>query len=334
MANQEENHIKLGIFVIAGLAVLILAFYFIGKNHSIFGSNMKIKARFSNLAGLQTGDNVLYAGIQAGTVGDMTFSNDSTIEVTMLVDNSISKYIHRNAVASIGTEGLMGNKVINIVPQGGNVGVIKPGELLSVKQPLSTDQMLETLSRTNNNIADISADLKITTKRLNNSALWDILADKKTAGSLKSTLLNLQRVTGNANELSENLNIVIKNLKNGKGTAGAILSDTAMAGNLQQAILNIRAGGEHIGKLSMRLDTIAYGLNTQLQNGKGVLHTLLKDSLAAANLSRSLDNIQKGTAAFSQDMEALKHNFLLRGYFNKLEKEKKKKAARAPAGSK
>jgi len=326
MANQEQNHIKLGIFVISGLTVLILAFYFVGKNHSLFGSNLKIKARFSNLAGLEKGDNVLYAGIQAGTVGDMIFINDSTIEVTMLIDKGIGSYIHRNAIASIGTEGLMGNKVINITPQGKNSVAIKPDDVLEIRRPLNTDQMLETLSRTNENIADISGDLKITTQRLNNSALWDLLGDKKTAINLKKTLFNLQRVTGNANEISQNLNVVIKNLRQGKGTAGAILSDTVMAGNLGQAIQNIRIDGERIGRLTTHLDTMAQGLNNQLQNSKGVLHTLLKDSLAATNFSQSLDNIQKGTAAFSQDMEALKHNFLLRGYFNKLEKEKKKAA--------
>ncbi|MGZ3873326.1 MAG: MlaD family protein [Mucilaginibacter sp.] len=327
MANQEGNHIKLGIFVISGLAVLILAFYLVGKNHNLFGNNIKLKARFSNLAGLQKGDNVLYAGIQAGTVSDMVFSNDSTIEVSMLIDSKVSTYIRRNALASIGTEGLMGNKVINITPRAGKSDNIKPGDILNIRRPVSTDQMMETLSRTNDNIADISGDLKTTVKRLNNSALWDLLTDKKIAGSLKTTLFNLEHVTGNANKLSQNLNRVVKDLRQGKGAVGKVLSDTTLAVNLQQAVRNIRLDGEIIGRLGTRLDTVVNDLNSQLQGRKGVIHTLLRDSLAAANLSKSLDNIQKGTAAFNQDMEALKHNFLLRGYFKKLEKEQKKTAA-------
>lgn len=333
MANQEGNHIKLGIFVISGLAVLILAFYLVGKNHNLFGNNIKLKARFSNLAGLQKGDNVLYAGIQAGTVSDMVFSNDSTIEVSMLIDNKVSTYIHSNAVASIGTEGLMGNKVINITPRGGVSDNIKPGDILNIRRPVSTDQMMETLSRTNDNIADISGDLKTTVKRLNNSALWDLLTDKKIAGSLKTTLFNLEHVTGNANKLSQNLNRLVKDLRQGKGAVGTVLSDTTLATNLQQAVRNIRLDGEIIGRLGTRLDTMVNDLNNQFQGRKGVIHTLLRDSLAAANLSKSLDNIQKGTAAFSQDMEALKHNFLLRGYFKKLEKDQKKSAP-TPTGSK
>lgn len=116
MTNQEGNNIKLGVFVMTGLLALILAFYLIGKNHNLFGSDFKIRIRFSNLNGLTEGNNVLFSGIQAGTVKTIHMMNDTTIEVTVLVDNKIRSYIRKNAVATIGTEGLMGNKIVNILP--------------------------------------------------------------------------------------------------------------------------------------------------------------------------------------------------------------------------
>lgn len=116
MAKQGENNIKLGVFVLAGLIVMIFAFYMIGANTSMFGGSFKLKARFSNLNGLVEGNNVLFSGIQAGTVKSIDIINDTTIEVTMLIDSKVHGFIHNNAEAAIGTEGLMGNKVVNILP--------------------------------------------------------------------------------------------------------------------------------------------------------------------------------------------------------------------------
>jgi phospholipid/cholesterol/gamma-HCH transport system substrate-binding protein len=116
MEKQGENNVKLGVFVLTGLIVLIVAFYIIGKNRSLFGDNFELKARFSNLKGLIEGDNVSFSGIQAGTVKSISLINDTTIEVLLLIDSKIKPYIHKNATASIGTEGMIGEKVVNIIP--------------------------------------------------------------------------------------------------------------------------------------------------------------------------------------------------------------------------
>ncbi len=78
-----------------------------------------------------------------------------------LVDKPMLPYIHKNARVSIGTEGLMGNKIINILPVNESAPPVREGDLLTASQALSTDEMLQTLDRTNTNIADISEDLKV-----------------------------------------------------------------------------------------------------------------------------------------------------------------------------
>lgn len=93
MANQGENNIKLGVFILAGLLVLMLSFYMIGKNHNMFGSDFKLKVHFTNLNGLMEGNNVLFSGIQAGTVTNIELLNDTTIEVTLMIDNNVRAYI-------------------------------------------------------------------------------------------------------------------------------------------------------------------------------------------------------------------------------------------------
>lgn len=318
MANQGENNIKLGVFVLAGLMALILAFYMIGKNHNMFGSNFVIKARFSNLNGLVEGNNVLFSGIQAGTVKSVSLINDTTIEVTLLIDNKIRSYIHKNAIASIGTEGLMGNKIVNITPSPGTSPGVEEGGLLISQKNINTDEMLQTLSKTNKNIAGISEALKITVLRINKSALLDLLNDSSIGKSLKSSLLHINQTTANASKMSNSLNLLVAQIKAGKGGAGILLADTGFAKNLQEAMVKIRLAGDNADKLVAQL-------NKDFAQGKGPLNALLRDSVTARNISLSLENIQKGTDGFNQNMEALKHNFLFRGYFKNLEKAKKKK---------
>ena len=324
MAKQRENNIKLGVFVFAGMLALIFSFYLIGKNHNLFGSDFELKVRFSNLNGLMEGDNVLFSGIQAGTVKSFNMINDTSIEVTLMIDNKIKDYIPKNAVASIGTEGLMGNKIVNILPVKRTAVKVHEGDLLPAQKMLNTDEMLQTLSKTNNNLAVISEGIKGVVLRINGSDIMTLLNDKRIGASLRSSLENIDKTTANAKVMSYNLNDIVAQIRKGKGAAGALLTDTGFAGNLKEALAKIKSASDNADKLTVQLNTLVNNINQDLTDGKGAAHSLLRDSVIANNFKKSMDNIEKGTDSFSQDMEALKHNFLLRGYFKNLEKQQKK----------
>ncbi|MDR3697429.1 MlaD family protein [Mucilaginibacter sp.] len=324
MANQVENNAKLGLFVTIGLLALIFSFYMIGKNQNLFGANFQLKVRFSNTSGLIEGDNVLFAGIQAGTVKNIEIVNDSTIEVLLTIDDKVKPFIKENALASIGTEGLMGEKVVNITPPKVPGRRVKDGDELASRKTINTDEMLQTLSQSNNNIAAISEGLKTAVTKLNNSAIWELLNDEGVVNNAKITLRNISKASANANEMTKGLNQLVTHIKQGKGTAGLLLADTAMAGNVKEAVARIKSAGNNVNNLTVRLNEMVKNLNGSLNNGSGTLHMLLKDSTLAKNLGTSMENVKKGTDNFNQDMEALKHNFLLRGYFKNLEKQKTK----------
>jgi len=324
MAKQGENNIKLGVFVFAGMLALIFSFYLIGKNHNLFGSDFELKVRFSNLNGLMEGDNVLFSGIQAGTVKSFNMINDTSIEVTLMIDNKIKDYIPKNAVASIGTEGLMGNKIVNILPVKRTAVKVHEGDLLPAQKMLNTDEMLQTLSKTNNNLAVISEGIKGVVLRINGSDIMTLLNDKRIGASLRSSLENIDKTTANAKVMSYNLNDIVAQIRKGKGAAGALLTDTGFAGNLKEVLAKIKSASDNADKLTVQLNTLVNNINQDLTDGKGAAHSLLRDSVIANNFKKSMDNIAKGTDSFSQDMEALKHNFLLRGYFKNLEKQQKK----------
>ncbi len=332
MAKRAIDNVKLGIFVLIGLVLLIVALYLIGKDSNFFSKNYVLKVQFGNANGLMIGNNVRYSGIQVGTVNKITLLNDTTIEIKMLVDEKMKNYIHKKDVVSIGTDGLVGNKLLNIIPGQDRTILAQPEDILLTKQGVSTDEMLEVLNKTNKNIATISEELKSTVQRLNNStAFWKILNEKTLPDNLKATLVNFRNASkktddmvANANALVGELKTVVQDVKNGKGSLGGILKDTAMLVGLNQTVDKLKLVGDNANNLATELNSLTQNVKQEIDNGKGFLNMILKDSALVQKLNKTLINIESGTDNFNQDMEALKHNFFFKGYFKKLEKEKKK----------
>lgn len=330
MERKPINNIKLGVFVLSGLFCLILLLYMIGKNRHMFGSSFILKARFQNVQGLKSGNNVRFAGIDIGTVKEVTIIEDTLLEVVMIIDEKMKSVIHKNAVVSIGTDGLVGNKVANILPGKEASAMASNGDLIESKNPMNTDEMLQTLSRTNNDIAVIAENLKITVTRLNNSnALWSLLNEKEIPESVKKSAANIRQATAKANDLVDDLHGMVNDVKGGKGSLGVLLKDTAFSENLNAAITKIKEVGTRAEALSTQISTIVSGIENEINSGKGPVHALLKDSSMVTKLNLSLENIQQGTDGFNQNMEALKHNFLFRGYFRNLEKKRQKELKQA-----
>jgi len=321
---MEEKNIKLGLFVFAGFALMVIAFFYISSNSNIFGSNAELKVIFTNASGLQEGNNVFFSGINAGTVESINIIDEKNIEVVLTIDDDIMLHIPRNSIVTIGTEGLLGNKVLNISPAENEKVKVKDGDYLIAKKTADIDEMLETLSRSNDNIASISTALKNTATRIDNSEVLNLLNDKELSDNFKHSMRNLQKATARADEIMGGLNSIVAETKKGKGAAGLILADPQFAGELQKSVANLEATSENAKRLSIQLNTLAEDLDKGINEGNGPLKAILTDSILTQRLNNSLDNLEKGTSKFNENMEALKHNFLFRGYFRKLEKQKEK----------
>lgn len=325
MKSRKFNNIQLGLFVLAGLLFLVLGLYFIGKNENLFGPSFRLKTEFKNVGGLVPGNNVLYAGIQVGTVKKVVLVNDTLVEVTMVINENVRPHIQKNAIASIGTDGFIGNRILNIQPGKGFSQPVEEYDVIASKSVISTDDMLETLAVSNRNLEVITENLKTTIHRINNSSgLWELLDDQSLPKNIRQSADNIRLTTEKSKDFITDLQSVITDVKNGKGSLGAILTDTSIALQLNQALQKINKVGENADDLANEIRSITTGIKKDLNEGKGIANSLLKDTAIVHKLNKSLNNIEKGTAAFNENMEALKHNFLLRGYFKRIEKQKSK----------
>ena len=319
------NNVKLGAFVLAGLVFLVVLLYMIGRNQNMFGSNFILIAHFENVQGLKAGNNVRYGGIDVGTVKKINILNDTMMEVVMTIDEKMKSIIHKNALASIGTDGLVGNKVVNMVSAKQPSSPVEDGDIIATKSLSDMDEMLETLDKTNNDINIIAGEMKTAMQRVNNSdALWGLLEDKELPRQLKASVANIRLATLKANTMVNDLNTIVHDVKSGKGSAGVILTDTTLVHNLNVAILKMKTIGDSADALLHEITTTVSGIKTDINSGKGPVSALLKDSVMTAKISNTLDNIQEGTDGFNETMEALKHSFLLRGAFRKLDRQKQK----------
>lgn len=319
------NNIKLGVFTIAGLLFLILLLYMIGKNKNLFGDTYILKARFENIQGLIEGNNVRYAGIETGTVKDISIINDTTLEITMVIEKAMRQIIKKNAMVSVGTEGFVGNKVVNITPSRQPAALAVEGDILLSKRSVSLEDMLEKLSGTNNDIGEIVAELKSAIHHINSSeAFWSLLNDKGIPVNVKLAAANVRSATERADAMVKTLQEIAKGIQAGKGSAGSLLKDTLFAFNLNESVLKIKTAGVQADSMIAEVNKTIRSVRQDIENGKGMANAVLRDSLMVQKLSAIINNMQQGTDGFNQNMEALKHNFLFRGYFKKLEKQNRK----------
>ncbi len=337
MSKEKSRTTRLGIFVTLATIIFIIVVYNIGNKQSLFGSTFKITSVFNNVNGLQKGNNVRYSGINVGTVDNISFLSDSTLRVIMTLDKKIQPFLKKNAIASIGTDGLVGNMIVNISPGSGTDQVVEDGDQISSYTRIEAENMLNTLGQTTDNIALLTLNLLEIAEKINSGegSLFRLINDSIMATDLKRAVSNLRITTQNINTLSSQFRSSIEEVVQGKGVLGYLLHDTTFEGQLNQLysnldtlittrttpiLNNLERSSLDIAVTTNKLKNIIQDLNLN----HGLTGKLLYDTAAAEDLIQILDNLNQGTNRFNQNMEALKHNFLFRKYFKKQEKQLKK----------
>jgi len=321
MKTRSIDNIKLGSFVLAGLIFLIFCLYMIGKNRNLFGSTFTISADFHNVNGLMPGNNVRFAGIDVGTVKNLEIISDSSVRVYMVIDKDVRKHLKKNSIASVGTDGLMGNKLINVNSVHEPAAVIEEGDVIASLKPVETDEMLQTLNTTNENLASFSTDLKRIAQRITNSkGIWNLLSDTIITRSIEGAAKNINLASLRAAEAGEEITALMRSARHGSGLVATILNDSVLSKRLKNAITNIQQVSEHTSQLTNSLNEMV----KQVKKGEGAAGVIFSDTATERKLKKTISNLEQGTARFNEDMEAMKSNFLTRSYFKKQEKEMQK----------
>ena len=325
MNNKNTNNLKLGAFVVSGFAFLIFMLYMIGRNQNLFQSTYSLRAHVKNAQGLVTGNNVRYAGIEIGTVKKIRFLSDTLIEISLTINSKMKNIIRKNSKVTVGSEGLVGNKVLNIISSEKGGEIAAEGDVLTGAYSVATDDMLVVLEKTNKDVAAVAAGMRTSIERLNSSeGIWKLLEDEKSAENIRRAAENIKSASAKAEVVLQNVELASASLLEGKGPAGMLLTDTSAVADIRQSVKKIRRVSENIDSLTASLNRYASEIYNEINYGNNTLNVLLKDSLQADKLKASMNSVEKGTAAFTTNMEALRHNIFFKGYFKKLEKKARK----------
>jgi phospholipid/cholesterol/gamma-HCH transport system substrate-binding protein len=205
MKTEIGNRIRLGAFVSVAVALFIIVIYFIGSGKHMFTKTFEIKGTFKDLAGLQIGNNIRFTGMNVGTVNKVAIVTDSTVEVDMLIERHVQKFIKRDAIASIGSEGLMGNKVINLLAGSPDSATVKDGGTILTITPVSMDDIMANLAVTSTNASLITYDISVLTAsaRSGHGTIGKLFMDSSFATTLNQTMVNAKNAAGGFSENME-----------------------------------------------------------------------------------------------------------------------------------
>ena len=268
MNKDTGSNWKLGMFVIIGLALFVTTIYFVGKQKNLFGSTFELNSKFNSVNGLEVGNNVRFSGINIGTVEEIEFLTDTSVVIKLVIKEEVRKYIKKDAIASISSDGLMGDKVL-VISSGKNSKVIVED---------------------NDNIAS------------------------KQAIEMEDLMVSVKKSVDNAGVITAQLAQFSYSMNNGNGALSKLVSDEEFGNSIKNMVTNLENSSNEFKKFTVKMN-----------DGKGALSKLVSDEKMGRMIDSTLTNVKTGTEGLNEVIEAAKHNFLLRGYFNKKKKAEEKK---------
>jgi len=324
MEKSVNRNLRLGIFVTFSALIFSVAVYLIGQKQDMFSNTFQLKVIFNNVNGLQTGNNVRFSGINVGSVLGVDIINDSTIEVTLRIRENLRIHIKRNAVATIGTDGLMGNMLVNINPGRGEAPVVNDGDYLESFSRIKTDDILMTLNTTNENAAILTSDLVEIVQAIKHGqgTLSYLLYDTSMRLQVFQAVSNLKKATDQTNNILSQIAQISKDVDRGRGLAGWLINDTLTQDKLHVTLDELQTAARQVNGAADTLNQMI----AQWSNGEGPVPALMTDTAMTNDLRKTLEHLNVGTAKFSEDMEAMQKHWLFRKYFKDKEKEADKKS--------
>jgi len=285
MKKNISSKIRLGIFISLGIAVFIVAIYFIGEKQQLFRSTFRVSGVFKDVGGLQAGNNVRLSGINIGTIDNVTIISDTSVRVDIVIDESTRRFIKKDAVASIGSEGLMGNKALIISPGTGDKKIIEDNDIIATIQPTDIDAMLKALKTTIDNTSAITGALaKIAT---------NIESGKGTIGRLMMD-----------KEWRQNFETTIINLKEGSDGFRVLMDK---ANEMDKILISLESTIENTNKITNDLSSIT----GSIQSGDGIIGRLFMDQSMGQNFDSIMVNLKEGSAELKIFLEMAQDSWLL-----------------------
>jgi|SRR6185503_13578081 len=213
MKITSGQKIKIGLFTFLGLLVLVLGVFFIGNQKNMFSSTFTVYGMFKNVNGLQVGNNVRFAGINVGVVQGINIVTDSSARVDITLNSDVKKFIKKDSKLSIGSDGLMGDKLIVVAPGGiTSTQHVKNGDQLSAVNPIDVDKIIGKMTKVIDNAESLTGGLSQIVAKVNNGqgSIGRLLNSDKLSKDLEGTVKQAKTTMANVHSTTTTLNTDLK----------------------------------------------------------------------------------------------------------------------------
>lgn len=324
MSNTSENKrsIIVGFFVLIGLSILVAGILVLGTQQNKFSKNIAVTTYFKDVKGLKVGNNVWFSGVKVGIVKEIAFEGVEKVRVLMHIDQKSSSFIRKDAQATLGSDGLIGNSIISIVGGSSQTPEIEDGDTLQPSVSGGVEAMLQTLQINNENLLEITKNFAVLSGQIveGKGTVGALLMKDDIANSLEQTLVNLEQAMAGVNSSVQNVAVLTKKLNAEQGLIHDLTTDTAVFGSLRASAAKLQGITQTASALMGNLNETSERLNST-DNAIGVL---TNDPESAEEIKQILSNLNTSTAKLDENMKALQSNFLFRRYFRKQAKEQEK----------
>lgn len=234
MKITTSQKLKTGVFTLAGITILIVAIFVIGSNKNMFGSNFNIYGTFKNVGGLQEGNNILFAGIKVGTIKSISFISDTMVRVDMVMKADVKPFLKKDAIATVGSAGLMGDKNITILPGSEpERKLLKDGDRILSVNPVGMDEIISKFTGIADNagvITDEIARMAIQIRQ-GDGTISRLLYSNKLSNSLEGSSKNAEQITSSLAGITAKIN-------EGEGSIGRLVNTNSLSDKMDQVMVS------------------------------------------------------------------------------------------------
>lgn len=322
---ENKRSLIVGLFALIGLVILVAGILVLGTQQNKFSKNLVVKTYFHDVKGLKVGNNVWFSGVKVGIIKEIAFESVEKVRVVMSIQERDSQFIRKDVIATLGSDGLIGNAIISLVGGTAAKSQIEDGDIIKSGPSGGMDQMMGLLQENGANLTVITQNFAKLAQQLveGKGTVGALLTDDAIATNLKSSVISLNSVMTDANKAVNNLVSLTEKLNGNKGLIHDLSTDTAVFASLRESAAQLQGVAQTANALMENLNKTSARLNDK-DNAIGVL---TNDPEAANEIKQILKNLNTSTYKLDENMEALQSNFLLRGFFKKKAKEAAKESA-------
>ena len=315
MRNDNKKSVVVGIFVLIGIIIFVAGVLTLGGQQKKFVKSIRLSAVFDDVAGLQQGNNVWFSGVKIGTVRKINFYGESQVEIIMAVESKVQEYIRKDSKATIGSDGLIGSKIIVIYGGTTQSPAVDDGDRLTAEMPLDTDKMMATLQENNKNLVTITENLKVlTTKKAEGKGIVGaVMTDSTLAVSFKNTLYNLETASLESRKTVAELSKLGKSFNQEGTLLHQLTTDKETFPKLQSTVSSLEKTADNAQTLTNNLNATSQKLNSS-DNAAGML---LNDEEFAGKIRSTITNVDSATYNLNKGLEALPYTWPFRKGFKR-----------------